>query len=315
MAETDTEDGKRVDEPTGTEFVGHEWDGIEELDTPLPRWWSIIFWATVVWGLAYTVFYPAWPLVNSATEGVLGWSSRAALAEDLAATEAERAPLRQAIASIDISALPENEQLMQTAIQGGRSAYVVHCVQCHGSGAAGSQGYPNLNDDDWLWDGTMEGIEYTLIHGIRNPDHLETRISQMPAFGADGILSDAQISDVVSHVRTLSGAEEPSAASARGAELYAVNCAICHGENGGGDPTQGAPNLRDAIWLYGEDRASITDTVTNSRYGVMPRWGHRLDPVTIRMLTAYVWSLGGGETAPAEPEGEELAEAETDEPG
>ncbi|WP_299323720.1 cytochrome-c oxidase, cbb3-type subunit III [Parasphingopyxis sp.] len=306
---------KRVDEPTGTEFVGHEWDGIEELDTPLPRWWSIIFWATVVWGLAYTVFYPAWPLINSATEGVFGWSSRAALAEDLAEVEAERAPLREAIANIDINELPQNEQLMQTAINGGRSAYVVHCVQCHGSGAAGSEGYPNLNDDDWLWDGTMEGIEYTLIHGIRNPDHLETRISQMPAFGADGILTDRQISDVVSYVRTLSGAEEASAASARGSELYTANCAVCHGPNGGGDQSQGAPNLRDAIWLYGEDRASITDTVANSRYGVMPRWGHRLDPVTIRMLTAYVWNLGGGETPAPEPEGEELAEAESDEPG
>lgn len=315
MAETDNENGKRVDEPTGTEFVGHEWDGIEELDTPLPRWWSIIFWATVVWGLAYTVAYPAWPLINSATEGVLGWSSRAALAEDLAEVEAERAPLREAIANIDINDLPQNEQLMQTAVNGGRSAYVVHCVQCHGSGAAGSEGYPNLNDDDWLWDGTMEGIEYTLIHGIRNPDHVETRISQMPAFGADGILTDAQISDVVSYVRTLSGDEEASAASARGLELYTANCAVCHGENGGGDRTQGAPNLRDNIWLYGSDRASITDTVTNSRYGVMPRWGHRLDPVTIRMLAAFVWNLGGGELPPAEPEGEELAEAEGDEPG
>ncbi|MEM8694808.1 MAG: cytochrome-c oxidase, cbb3-type subunit III [Pseudomonadota bacterium] len=315
MAEIETDTGKRVDEPTGTEFVGHEWDGIEELNTPLPRWWLILFYATVIWGLGYTIAYPAWPLINSATEGVLGYSSRAALAEDIAAVEAERAPLREAIANIDINDLPADERLMQTAIQGGRSAYVVHCVQCHGSGAAGGPGYPNLNDDDWLWGGDMEAIEYTLIHGIRNPDHLETRISQMPAFGADGILDERQISDVVSYVRTLSGDEDASAASARGAELYTANCAVCHGENGGGDRTQGAPNLRDNIWLYGEDRASITDTVTNSRYGVMPRWGHRLDPVTIRMLTAYVWSRGGGEATPAEPEAEQVAEAESDEPG
>ncbi|QLC26517.1 cytochrome-c oxidase, cbb3-type subunit III [Parasphingopyxis algicola] len=315
MAETENDNGKRVDEPTGTDFVGHEWDGIEELDTPLPRWWLIIFYATVIWGLGYTVFYPAWPLINSATQGVLGYSSRGALAEEMAAVEAQRAPLREAIANIAIEDLPTDQQLMQTAIQGGRSAFVVHCVQCHGSGAAGSEGYPNLNDDDWLWDGDMEAIEYTLIHGIRNPDHIETRISQMPAFGADGIFDDGQISDVVSYVRTLSGAEDESAASARGAELYTANCAICHGENGQGDRTQGAPNLRDSIWLYGADRASITDTVANSRYGVMPRWGHRLDPVTIRMLTAYVWSLGGGEAAPAAAETEEVAEVETDEPG
>ncbi|RED16298.1 cytochrome-c oxidase, cbb3-type subunit III [Parasphingopyxis lamellibrachiae] len=308
---------KRVDEPTGTDFVGHEWDGIEELDTPLPRWWLIIFYACIIWAAAYTVAYPAWPLINSATQGVLGYSSRAELAEDMAAVEAERAPLRAAIAEISIEDLPADEQLMQTAVQGGRSAFIVHCVQCHGSGAAGSAGYPNLNDDDWLWGGDMAAIEYTLIHGIRNPNHDETRISQMPAFGADGILNDRQIADVVSYVRTFNGAEEASAASARGAELYTANCAVCHGENGGGDQTQGAPNLRDTIWLYGGDRAAITNTVTNSRFGVMPRWGHRLDPVTIRMLAAYVWSLGGGETAPTVPddEGEDVAEAQSNEPG
>lgn len=308
---------KRVDEPTGTDFVGHEWDGIEELDTPLPRWWLIIFYASIIWAAAYTVAYPAWPLINSATQGVLGYSSRAELAEEMAAVEAERAPLRDAIAAIAIEDLPADEQLMQTAVQGGRSAFIVHCVQCHGSGAAGSTGYPNLNDDDWLWGGDIAAIEYTLIHGIRNPDHDETRISQMPAFGADGILNDRQIADVVSHVRTLSGAEEASAAAARGAELYTANCAVCHGENGAGDQSQGAPNLRDTIWLYGGDRAAITQTVANSRYGVMPRWGHRLDPVTIRMLAAYVWSLGGGETAPMAPDdaGEDPAEAQSNEPG
>lgn len=308
---------KRVDEPTGTDFVGHEWDGIEELDTPLPRWWLIIFYASIIWAAAYTVAYPAWPLINSATQGVLGYSSRAELAEEMAAVEAERAPLRDAIAAIAIEDLPADEQLMQTAVQGGRSAFIVHCVQCHGSGAAGSTSYPNLNDDDWLWGGDIAAIEYTLIHGIRNPDHDETRISQMPAFGADGILNDRQIADVVSHVRTLSGAEEASAAAARGAELYTANCAVCHGENGGGDQSQGAPNLRDTIWLYGGDRAAITQTVANSRYGVMPRWGHRLDPVTIRMLAAYVWSLGGGETAPMAPDdtGEDPAEAQSNEPG
>lgn len=310
---------KRVDEPTGTDFVGHEWDGIEELDTPLPRWWLIIFYACIIWAAAYTVAYPAWPLINSATQGVLGYSSRGELAEDMAAVEAQRAPLREAIANIAIEDLPADEQLMQTAVQGGRSAFIVHCVQCHGSGAAGGPGYPNLNDDDWLWGGDMAALEYTLIHGIRNPDHMDTRISQMPAFGSDGILDARQIGDVVSYVRTLNAAEEESAASARGVELYTTNCAVCHGDNGMGDRSQGAPNLRDTIWLYGGDRAAITDTVTNSRYGVMPRWGQRLDPVTIRMLAAYVWSLGGGEAPPVAPEdeneGADVAEAENNEPG
>ena len=188
---------------------------------------------------------------------------------------------------------------MQQAIEGGRSAFKVHCVQCHGSGAAGSKGYPNLNDDDWLWGGDLEAIEYTLIHGIRNPDHEQTRFSQMPAFGKDGILQPGEIQDLVSYVRLLSGREKPSAAARRGAALFEANCAICHGPDGKGDRTQGAPNLTDAISLYGLDRATLTDTITNSRYGVMPRWGQRLDPATIRMLAAYVHSLGGGETLPA----------------
>ncbi len=292
-------DKQRVDEATGTKTVGHEWDGIEELDTPMPRWWLWTLYATIIWGIIYVILYPAWPLVNSATEGVLGWSSRGEYEKSVAAREVELEPIRQALVSTDIRKLSGSPELLQAAIEGGRSAFKVHCVQCHGAGAAGSKGYPNLNDDEWLWGGDMEAIEYTLIHGIRNPDHPDTRFSQMPAFGRDGILQPNEIQDVVSHVRVLSGREQPSASSARGAVLFEANCTICHGNDAKGDRTQGAPNLTDAISLYGLDRASLTETVTNSRYGVMPRWGQRLDPATIRMLTAYVHSLGGGETLPA----------------
>ena len=290
---------KRVDEPTGTETVGHEWDGIEELDTPMPRWWVWTFYATIIWAVGYVILYPAIPLVNSATQGVFGWSSRGDYAMQVAAREKELEPIRQALVSTDIRKLNGSPELLQQAIEGGRSAFKVHCVQCHGAGAAGSKGYPNLNDDDWLWGGDLEAIEYTLIHGIRNPDHDQTRFSQMPAFGKDGILQPGEIQDLVSYVRLLSGREKPSAAARRGAALFEANCAICHGPDGKGDRTQGAPNLTDAISLYGLDRATLTDTITNSRYGVMPRWGQRLDPATIRMLAAYVHSLGGGETLPA----------------
>ncbi|MDX2208876.1 MAG: cytochrome-c oxidase, cbb3-type subunit III [Sphingopyxis sp.] len=292
-------DRQRIDEATGTQTVGHEWDGIEELNTPLPRWWLWTFYLTIIWALVYVIAYPAWPLIDSATKGVLGWSSRGQLEAELAVETERRAPIMRALAATDIAALPANPELMQAAIEGGRAAFRVHCVQCHGTGAAGGPGYPNLNDDDWLWGGNLQAIQFTLEHGIRNPDHDATRMSLMPAFGRDGIFTAAQVQDVVSHVRTLSGAEQRSASSALGAQLYADNCAVCHGAAGEGIRALGAPRLNDAIWLYGGDRATLTQTVTNARQGVMPRWGHRLDATTIKMLTAYVHSLGGGEATPA----------------
>ncbi len=295
---------KRIDEPTGTQTVGHEWDGIEELDTPMPRWWLWTFYATCVWALGYVILYPAWPLIDSATAGTLGWSSRADLAAELAAETQRRAPMLTALSAVAPDALLRDERLMRAAIAGGESAYKVHCVQCHGSGADGirpGSGYPNLNDDDWLWGGTITDIEYTLVHGIRNPDHAETRISAMPAFGRDGILETAQIADIVSHVRVLSRQESASASAQRGAALFTANCAVCHGTAGEGQRSLGAPRLNDGIWLYGGTRAALTQTITNSRQGVMPRWGNRLDAVTIRMLAAYVHARGGGEVAAPAP--------------
>lgn len=291
-------DNQRIDEATGTQTVGHEWDGIEELDTPMPRWWLWTFYLTIIWSLVYVVAYPAWPLVDSATRGVLGWSSRGQLEAEMAAEQDRRAPILQQIAATDLNALPGKPELMQAAIEGGRAAFRVHCVQCHGTGAAGTAGYPNLNDDDWLWGGDMDAIHFTLVNGVRNPDHAATRMSLMPAFGRDGILTPGQVQDVVSHVRVLARQEARSASSLRGAEIYTVNCAVCHGAGGEGNRTLGAPRLSDAIWLYGGSRDALVQTVTNSRQGVMPRWGHRLDEGTIRMLTAYVHSLGGGEVSP-----------------
>jgi cytochrome c oxidase cbb3-type subunit 3 len=201
------------------------------------------------------------------------------------------------LASIPVEQLAGNERLYQAAVEGGRAAFKVHCVQCHGSGAAGSKGYPNLNDDDWLWGGDLNAIHVTLTHGIRQPDHNETRFSQMPAFA--GVLSAGEIDAVTSYVRSLSGLEKTSANTAAGAAIFGNNCASCHGADGKGMRASGAPNLTDGIWLYGGDKASLTTTVNQARYGVMPRWNNRLDPVTIKMLAAYVHSLGGGEEAPA----------------
>ncbi|MEW9855048.1 cytochrome-c oxidase, cbb3-type subunit III [Novosphingobium sp. M1R2S20] len=287
--------GKRWDEATQTETVGHEWDGIEELDTPMPRWWLYTFYATIVFALGYCIAYPAWPLVTQATEGVLGWSSRGELAKDLKAQEAERSEVLQAIAITPVEKLVGQPDLMPAAIAGGAAAFKVNCVQCHGAGAAGSKGYPNLNDDEWLWGGDIRAIEATLIHGIRQHGSAETRTSLMPAFGKDGLLPPEQIEDVASYVLSLSGKEKPSAAAQRGAQVFADNCAVCHGADAKGQRQFGAPNLRDAIWLYGSSREEVVQQISAPRHGVMPAWGGRLDPVTIKMLAAYVHSLGGGE--------------------
>ena len=293
--------GPRIDHPTGTHTVGHEWDGIEELDTPLPRWWVTIFYLCILFAIGYVIAYPALPGLHSATPGLLGWTSRGALAAEQKSADAGHAAVRAAIAATPIEDLAKNPVLQRAAIEGGRAAFKVNCVQCHGAGAAGSKGYPNLNDDDWLWGGDIAAIYQTLQHGIRYPGDDQTRTSQMPAFGRDGILTPAQVQDVVSYVRVISKQDPASAASQRGSAIFAQNCAVCHGANGEGGRSVGAPRLNDAIWLYGGDRASITNTVTNAHAGVMPAWGQRLDPVTVKMLAAYVHSLGGGEATPATP--------------
>jgi cytochrome c oxidase cbb3-type subunit 3 len=291
---------ERIDEPTGTSTVGHEWDGIEELNTPLPRWWLLTFYLTVLFAIGYVVVYPAIPLLDRGTEGLWGWTSRGALAQEMSAELSARAATLAAIAATPTEQLSGNPGLMHAAVAGGRAAFRVNCVQCHGSGAAGIEGlYPNLNDDDWLWGGNIREIEFTITHGVRQPGNDQTRASLMPSFGKDGILTPAQVVGVASHVRSLSGKERPNGA---GATLFAANCAVCHGPNGTGGRQFGAPNLTDAIWLYGGSHEQVAGSIANAHAGVMPAWGGRLDPVTIKMLALYVHSLGGGEDfAPVPP--------------
>lgn len=289
------EDKKRIDHPTGTETVGHEWDGIEELNTPLPRWWLWSLYATIVWAIAYAIAYPAWPLINEATAGVLRWSSRGQLEQELAAERARKAPLLRTVAATPIEQLPSDPRLMQAAVEGGRAAFRQNCVQCHGSGAAGSKGYPNLNDDDWLWGGDLTSIHYSVEHGIRNPGHDQTRTSQMPAFGRDKLLQPAEIDDLAAFVRSASRQQAFTDSARRGAASFANNCAACHGSDARGNRELGAPDLTDAIWLYGGDADSVRKSINDARFGVMPRWGEKLDPATVKMLAAYVHSLGGGE--------------------
>ncbi len=286
---------KDVDQISGIETTGHEWDGIKELDNPLPRWWLWTFYATIVWAIGYAIAYPAIPLINEATSGVLGYSSRADVAQEIVKAKAANADVFEKIEAMPVADIRNDADLFQFAVAGGRSAYLVNCVQCHGSGAEGGKGYPNLNDDEWLWGGSLDEIRTTLLHGIRFEENEDTRASEMPAFGRDDILTRDQIRDVAEYVLKLSGQEHDTAAAERAQTAYAENCAACHGEAGEGMREQGAPALNDAIWLYGGDRATIIETVTHSRKGVMPAWGHRLDDTTIKQLAIYVHSLGGGE--------------------
>jgi len=286
---------KEIDRISGTETTGHEWDGIKELNTPLPRWWLWTFYATVIWSLGYVIAYPAWPLISSNTKGLLGYSSRADLTREMAAAEADKAEITARIAQADVAEIAADEELSRFAIASGRSLFKVYCSQCHGSGAQGAAGYPNLNDDDWIWGGSIDAIFATITHGVRYGADPDTRVSEMPAFGRDGILTGEEIDAVGNYVLALAGREHDAAKAETGATVYADNCAACHGETGKGNPEVGAPNIADAIWLYSDKPADVIAQIGAPRHGVMPAWGSRLGDTKVKELAVYVHSLGGGE--------------------
>jgi cytochrome c oxidase cbb3-type subunit III len=279
------------------ETTGHSWDGIEELNNPLPRWWVWVFYATIIWGIGYSIAYPAWPLIKEATPGLLGASTRADVAAEIAAVDAANAAIKEKLIAADLNAIGTDAELATYAENAGAAVFRTNCTTCHGSGAAGfeGKGYPNLLDDDWLWGGTMEDIHLTVTHGIRNTTDADARYSEMPKFGLDGILDETQIAQVAEHVLAISGQEHDAALATEGATLFADNCAACHMEDGSGDRAQGAPKLTDAIWLYGGSREKIIETVTKARFGVMPNWNQRLSEDEIRAVAYYVHSRGGGE--------------------
>ena len=287
-------DIKRTDDVTGFETTGHEWDGIEELNRPLPRWWLYTFYACVIWAVGYYFFYPSWPMIGDYTRGLLGYSQRIEVAAAVQAGKDAQAVYRDQIAATELEGITADPELLRFALAGGAAAFGDNCAPCHGSGAAGFKGYPNLNDDDWLWGGTLESIHTTLLHGIRASND-DTRLSDMIAYGRDRLLERDQIENVVHFVRQISGQEHEEERAERGAVVFEENCVACHGEGGVGMVDVGAPNLTDAIWLYGGSFEDLRATLHNGRAGVMPAWTGRLDEVTIKQLTVYVHSLGGGE--------------------
>ncbi len=277
------------------ETTGHEWDGITELNNPMPRWWLWTFYLTIVWGIGYMILYPAWPLINGATPGLLGYSSRGEVAKDIAAVNAANAPLNDRIISLDLAAIAGDPEVGNYAVSAGAAVFRTFCIQCHGAGAAGSVGYPNLRDDDWLWGGDIEAIYATISHGIRADEDDDTRLSDMPVFG-DDYLSPEEIAQAAQFVLSLTGRATDGALARAGVVVFEENCAACHGDDGTGDIYAGAPNLADALWLYGGDLETITETITNSRGGVMPAWSTkgRLNEAQLRQVAVYVHELGGG---------------------
>jgi len=287
-------DHNEVDTVTGTATTGHEWDGIKELNTPLPRWWLLTFYATIVWAVGYWVVYPAWPTISGFTTGVFQYSSRADVAVELANLDKLRGAKMAALGTVPVTDIEKDPALLALARARGKAAFGDNCAPCHGTGAAGAKGFPNLNDDDWLWGGKVDQIMQTIEFGIRS-GHAKAREGAMLAFGKDGVLKPDEVVTAANYVRSLAGLPtRPGFDKAKGQKIFTENCVACHGDEGKGNQEQGAPNLTDRIWLYGSDEASLIETITNGRAGVMPAWSTRLDTPTIKALAVYVHSLGGG---------------------
>ncbi len=282
-----------IDELSGTETTGHEWDGIEELNTPMPRWWLWVFYASIVISIAYMIAMPSIPLINSHFKGVLDYSDRAKVHADINDLQAQRSGMFTRLSGETLEGIQADPELFRFAMAAGKSAFGDNCATCHGSGAQGFKGYPNLNDDIWLWGGTFEDIRHTLTVGIRAA-HEDTQISLMQAYGRDGLLSTEQISGLTQYVLSLSGREHDASKFNDAPTIFAEQCSSCHGVEGKGDQSQGSPNLTDNEWLYGGTADEIRATLYNGRQGVMPNWNERLSPETISALAVYVHSLGGG---------------------
>ena len=286
------------DEHSGVELTDHEWDGIRELDNPLPRWWLWVWYATIAFSVVYWVLMPAWPGISGYTRGLLGQSDRAEVARELQELRLARAEGEAVLQAATLEQIEADPELLSRALAMGQSVFGDNCATCHGAGGGGAPGYPNLRDDVWLWGGSLEEIEHTIRVGVRS-NHPNTRTSVMPAFGRDNMLTGAQISDLTEYVVALSGRDADPEAVARSGQLYADNCAACHGPTGGGSRELGAPDLTDREWLYGGDRAEIRRQIHNGRNGVMPSWEDRFSPGLAKALAVYVHANAAGDSGAA----------------
>ncbi|MGB3877074.1 MAG: cytochrome-c oxidase, cbb3-type subunit III [Shinella zoogloeoides] len=285
---------ERKDPATGRLTTGHEWNGIEELETPIPR--VVIFFLTVttLFAIGYWILMPAWPLGVTYTKGLLGIDQRAVVTKQVEDAAATRAAWTGRIAEASLADIAADPDLMNHVRETGRTLFIDNCAACHGTRGTGGPGFPNLAAKAWLWGGEPDTVAETIRIGI-NATNDETRVSQMMAFGRDGVLDDGQVRAVAAYVRSLS--DLPMGASDKalvedGKQVFADNCVACHGEDGHGSTDVGAPNLTDATWIYGSDAQTVYTTIYSGRQGHMPHWEGRLSPVDIKILALYVGTLG-----------------------
>lgn len=281
------------DPHTGHMTTGHEWNGITELNTPVPRPVYVFLAAAALFAIVYWVLMPAWPTGASYTRGLLGYDQRSAVTESLHEAALDRAVWTKKIAAEGFEAIAADPALMDTVRQTGRALFGDNCAACHGREATGNTGFPDLTTASWLWGGSPEAIAETIRVGI-NSAHPDSRTSQMPAFGRDGVLPRTEVENVVAYVKSLSepaSARGHEASVAAGQKVFASTCAACHGEQGAGNPELGTPNLADRFWIYGGDPETIFKTVWGGRQGHMPTWEARLTPVERKILALYVYDL------------------------
>lgn len=288
------------DEHSGVETTGHEWDGIRELDNPLPRWWLWVFFGCIAWAIVYWVLMPAWPGLTGYTHGVLGRSDRAELSDELDKLAAVRGQGLARLASAPLEEIERDPKLQAYALQVGASVFGDNCATCHGAGGGGGAGYPNLRDDIWLWGGSLADIHHTIQVGVRSGHPQARGETMMTAFGRDQILTSSQIDDLTEYVVALSGRAADRSAVARAARTFTDQCVTCHGVAGAGDRTRGVPDLTDSDWLYGSGRESIRSQIFNGRNAVMPTWESRFSAPLIKALAVYVHANAAGDSGGAQ---------------
>ena len=279
------------DPESGWMTTGHEWNGITELNTPVPKlvWFFLI--VTALFSVGYWVLMPAFPLGSTFTKGLLGADDRAAVTASVKQAAADRAVWTGQIASKSYAEIERDPSLMAAVRETGRTLFGDNCSVCHGREAKGSRGFPDLTRASFLWGNTPEAIAETIKVGI-NSAHPNSRVSQMPAFGRDQVLERPDIENVVAYVLSLSGAKASVGNVEAGKTVFTANCAVCHGPDGKGKTDVGGPDLTSRTWTHGGDEASIYNDVWGGLQGQMPSWEGRLSPIDLKILALYIADLG-----------------------